>query len=151
MKVLACDPQVGLPAWIGGGSIDDVCAKAEIVSLHASADAGNADMIGTNQFALMRAGCLFINTARGELVDEDALLSALRSRRLGGAALDVLKVENSDDPRYVASAEALKDYARSHGNLILTPHIAGATFESMAKTEIFIAERLIGRATAAHR
>ena len=143
MKVIACDPRADLPDMLPRMSIDEVCANSDIVSLHATMRPENVDMFGSRQFALMCNGSLFINTARGELVDEEALLAELISGRLGGAALDVLKAENSVEARHVASAEALKLYARTHDNLILTPHVAGATFESMEKTEVFISERLL--------
>ena len=78
----------------------------------------------------------FINTARGELVDEDAVLAAVRSNRLAGAAIDVIANENGEN-RLAEWRELMTDR-----NLILTPHIAGATFDSMVKTELFIAKKL---------
>jgi phosphoglycerate dehydrogenase-like enzyme len=86
----------------------------------------------------MKEGALFINTARGELVDEEALLEALKSGHLGGAALDVLISERlvsiRDHPLVV--------YGRENDNLIITPHIGGCTEESMEKTEVFLARKL---------
>jgi D-3-phosphoglycerate dehydrogenase len=143
MTVLGCDSVAKTPDWIAKVEIEDLCARADVISLHATAISENSDMFSEREFGLMRRGAIFINTARGELVDEDALLAALRSGQLGGAALDVLKCENSDADQALASGSALKDYARRHDNLILTPHIGGATFDSMRKTEMFIAERLL--------
>jgi len=71
-------------------------------------------------------------------VDEAALLHALESGRIAGAALDVL----SDERSAGMSGNALVEYARSHDNLLITPHIAGCTLESMRKTENFLAEKL---------
>jgi len=111
-------------------------AESDIVSLHAAYSAADAGFFDC--FSAMKPGALFINTARGELIDEDALLSALRSGHLGGAALDVLADE---DARGMAD-HPLVAYARDHDNLIITPHIGGCTFESMTKTEEHMAEVL---------
>jgi D-3-phosphoglycerate dehydrogenase len=86
----------------------------------------------------MRRGAWFINTARGELIDETALLTALRSKWLSGAALDVFAAENSS----CVKENPLVAYARGHTNLIITPHIGGCTMESMKKTETFMAKKL---------
>jgi D-3-phosphoglycerate dehydrogenase len=86
----------------------------------------------------MKAGAWFINTARGELIDEMALLDGLRSGHLAGAALDVLCGENSDG----MEDHPLVAYARAHDNLLITPHIGGCTVESMEKTELFMATKL---------
>ena len=82
-----------------------------------------------------------VNTARGELIDAAALVDALAGDRLGGAALDVIPGERrADDP----DRQLLIEYARTGSNLLLTPHLGGATHESMARTEIFMAEKLKG-------
>ena len=87
----------------------------------------------------MKQGTLLINTSRGALIDECALLEALLSNRIGGAALDVLGDEVSLGQ---TGSHPLIEYARDHKNLLITPHIGGATHESMEKTEIFMAEKL---------
>jgi D-3-phosphoglycerate dehydrogenase len=89
----------------------------------------------------MKEGSYLVNTSRGEIIDEEALLSSLEAGDLAGAALDVLQGEYTDDPDWVKT-DPLVEYAASHSELIITPHIAGATYESMEKTEIFIAEKL---------
>ena len=81
-------------------------------------------------------GRYLINTARGELVDEGALLAAVRSNRLAGVAIDVIADENGENR--LAEWRTLLPGR----NLIVTPHIAGATFDSMKRTELFIAEKL---------
>jgi D-3-phosphoglycerate dehydrogenase len=86
----------------------------------------------------MKPGALFVNTARGELVDEPALLHALRSHRLAGAALDVLSGENANG----MGSHPLVAYAKDHDNLLITPHIGGCTKESMQMTELFLAQKL---------
>ena len=81
-----------------------------------------------------------INTARGEVIDEAALLSALKEKRIAGAALDVICGEQAGGNGSVRSA--LLDYARENANLIVTPHIGGATVDAMAATEVFMARKL---------
>jgi phosphoglycerate dehydrogenase-like enzyme len=95
-------------------------------------------MFGQSQFDRMKAEAWFINTARGELIDEAALLDALQKGKLAGAALDVLSGEH----RLSGGAHPLIEYAQRGGNLLITPHTGGCTAESMAKTEEFLAGRL---------
>ncbi len=101
------------------------------------------------ELAWLPAGAVLVNTARGGLLDEAALVRALESGRLAGAALDV--VENERDSRGPRGRPALPLPARAaatEGRLLITPHLAGASFDSMARTEIFIADKL-ARALAA--
>ena len=86
----------------------------------------------------MKPGAFFVNTARGELINEAALEEALVNRRLAGAALDVI----AGEPLARPEQHRLIRYAREHDNLLLTPHIGGCTRESMERTELYIADRL---------
>ena len=137
VRVLATDPNVNGPeAEVAMLSLDDLLEQSDIVSLHASCSPETAGLLGREQFQRMRGGAWFVNTARGELVDEAALLAALEEGRLAGAALDVLANENSGRNR------ELIEYARRTNNLLITPHIGGCTRESMEKTEVFLAGRI---------
>jgi D-3-phosphoglycerate dehydrogenase len=91
------------------------------------------------ELALLPEGAVIVNTSRGRIIDENALIDALEGKRLAGAALDVVSGER--DKEYHVQSELL-DYAATHDNLLITPHIGGATYESMAKTEIFMAHKL---------
>jgi D-3-phosphoglycerate dehydrogenase len=112
--------------------------QSDIITLHVNLCDATRKFFGREQFMAMKKGAYFVNTARGELVDEDALLEGLRSGWLGGAALDVLCDESSDGMGH----HALVDYVREHDNLIITPHIGGCTGESVEKTELFLARKL---------
>ncbi len=114
----------------GSCSLDEVLAKADIVSLHCPLTESNARMINSDSISKMKKGALLINTARGALVDEKAIADALNSARIAGAGLDVLSVEppNADNPLLSAK------------NCIITPHIAWATSEAR--------ERLLSVTTA---
>ncbi len=141
MRVLAYDPyRHDIPSSVPrGATLDAVLVAADVVSLHVPLNDQTSGLLGARELAMMKPGALLINTARGALLDEAALLAALTSGHLGGAALDVLCDEASLGP---AATHPLIAYARTHPNLLITPHIGGATYESMAKTEIFIAEKI---------
>lgn len=117
--------------------MDEMLAQADVVSLHANYTPENAKMINSRRFSAMKTGTVFINTSRGELVDEFALVSALKSKKLKGAGIDVINNEVRD-----LKNSPLIEYAKTHDNLIVTPHIGGATFESTEATEIFMARKL---------
>jgi len=107
----------------------------DIVILCASYSDENIAIIGKDQLDLMQ-GKYFINTARGELVDEAYLLQKVKSNHFKGLALDVLSSENGNN-----NLNRIRKYSETQ-NIIITPHIAGATYESMSKTEEFIVDKL---------
>jgi D-3-phosphoglycerate dehydrogenase len=96
-------------------------------------------MIAAEQLAQLRRGAILVNTARGAVLDETALLHALESGWLAGAALDVLRDEFTLG---AGAPNALIEYARRHDNLIITPHIGGSTQESIEKADLFIANKI---------
>lgn len=108
-------------------SFDDLLADADLVSLHhrfvdaPEAEGGNDEHFGASEFARMRRGARFVNTARGRLVDETALADALVSGHLASAALDVFRYEPlpDDHPFFDIPAD----------RLLMTPHIAGAPID----------------------
>jgi glycerate dehydrogenase len=103
-------------------SLDEVLRTADVLSLHCPLNAATTGLIGARELALMKPEALLINTARGALVDLDALVQALRCGDLGGAAIDVLPEEPP------ASGSPL--FAPGIPNLLVTPHIAWAAFEA---------------------
>lgn len=111
--------------------------RADIITCHASLNDTSRGMFNAERFAQMKHGAYFINTARGAIVDEGALLGALESGHLAGAALDVVQDEPYVNP-------ALVEFARREpGRLIITPHCAGATVEGLHATELMIARKLV--------
>ncbi len=132
--VVAADPGVE-----GTLPLEELLRVADVVSLHARLTAETQGFFGRKEFGAMKPGAWFLNTARGELVDEAALLEALESGRLVGAALDVLAGEEAGG----MGQHPLVRYARKRRNLLITPHLGGGTTESMEKTERFLAEKLV--------
>jgi D-3-phosphoglycerate dehydrogenase len=134
VTVRAFDPYVD-PSTVSDvtivSSLDALLSGSDVVSVHARATADNTHLISAAQFATMPAGSIFINTARETLVDESALLAALRSGHLAGAALDV----NEPDGPW-RDLVALP-------NVILTPHIAGATHETLARGAAMLADEIV--------
>jgi D-3-phosphoglycerate dehydrogenase len=102
-------------------SFDRLLEISDFVSIHAPLMPATRGLFNAEVFGKMKAGALLINTARGPLVDEDALVSALDSGRLGGAALDVVAVEPlPKDSRLIG-----------RDNVILTPHTAFYSVEAL--------------------
>lgn len=98
----------------------ELVRAADIVSLHCPLNEQTRAFLGKDQFASMKEGAIVVNTARGGLIDEEALVQSLKSGRLGCAALDVFSVEPLPHSSELARLE----------NVILTPHIGGITRES---------------------
>lgn len=140
-RVLATDPNLTadtIEPGITVVSLHELLQEADVVTLHVNLDQGTMGFFGREQFAKMKKGAWFVNTSRGELIDENALLHSLQSGHLRGAALDVLRDEHSVS----LHNHPLVAHAREHDNLLITPHIGGCTVESMEKTELFLAEKL---------
>jgi phosphoglycerate dehydrogenase-like enzyme len=98
---------------------------------------GTRGLVSAAVLARAKPGAVLVNTARGGFVDERALLEALASGRLAGAALDVLSGEPAIDARHPLVA-----WAASHDNLLVVPHIGGNTHESFARTEEIVARKV---------
>jgi D-3-phosphoglycerate dehydrogenase len=122
------------------GSLGELLERSDVLLVHVSLDATTAGSIGTAELAQLPNRALLVNTARGAILDEAAVVDALRSGHLAGAAVDVLDGELAPGG---PGASPLRSYASENPErAIVTPHIAGATWESMHRTEVFLAERL---------
>jgi D-3-phosphoglycerate dehydrogenase len=120
-------------------SLPELLRQSDVLSLHVPLNAETAGMIGAKELALLPQGAVVVNTARGAILDGQALLESLQQGKLAGAALDVLVDERE---QYSAVREQLLAYAQTCSNLLITPHIGGATEESMCATELFMANKL---------
>jgi D-3-phosphoglycerate dehydrogenase / 2-oxoglutarate reductase len=133
MHVLVYDPYIDLQESSTYGvqrvSLDEVLSLADIVSIHCKLTDETRGLIGTRELDLMKSTAYLINTARASVVDRQALLDALRTRRIAGVALDV----------YWEEPLKLDDELIGMENVIHTPHIAGATSEmELRTTEILL-------------
>jgi D-3-phosphoglycerate dehydrogenase len=138
MQVLAFDTGTwDPPDYVSRCStIDELLGQSDVFSIHIPLNERTAGSIGRGELARLPKGAVLLNTSRGEIIDERALIEAMDSGHLLGAAVDVVDSE-SKFPQSV-----LLDYARNHRNLVVTPHIAGATFEAVEKTDLFVINRL---------
>jgi (S)-sulfolactate dehydrogenase len=143
MNVSAFDPLLPKDhaAWqlASSASLDELIARSDVISLHVPLIASTKRMIGPSQIAAMKRGSVIINAARGGVIDEAAVVDALRSGQLGGAALDVFETEPLD----VAAGTLFADVP----NLILTPHIAGVTEESNVRVSEVTARTVLAHLT----
>jgi D-3-phosphoglycerate dehydrogenase len=120
MDVIGYDPYAEyIPDLIRKTELDELLSSADFVSVHVPLNDQTRGMIGRREFARIKPGAIFINTSRGAVTDEDALLTALVEGRLAAAGVDVLDGEPNID------LHPLVQYARTHDNLIITPHIGG--------------------------
>jgi len=116
-------------------SMDELLATADVVSLHVPDVPSTRNMMRAEHFAQMKKGAIFINAARGTTVDIPALADAIKSKHLGGAAIDVFPKE----PK--ANDEIFESELRGLENVILTPHIGGSTLEAQANIGLEVAEK----------
>jgi D-3-phosphoglycerate dehydrogenase len=143
LEVVAWRRSAPLPPGVGAAdSLEDLLARADIVSLHVPASPETRGLIGAAQLAAMKPTAWLVNTARGSLVDTGALLAALRDGQIAGAGLDVT------DPEPLPSDHPL----RTRDDVVLTPHIAFASDGSLAelarKAATNVADVLAGRTPA---
>lgn len=120
MRCLGYDPgATSLPATVERRDLESLLDQSDIVSLHVPLLRDNAGFFDAGCFARMKRGSIFINTSRGDLTDEAALLRGLEDGHLAAAGLDVLTGEPDIE------SHPLRAYAVTHGNLVITPHIGG--------------------------
>jgi D-3-phosphoglycerate dehydrogenase len=148
MQVIACDQD---PALISPPatplSFGELFESSDVISVHVTASPENRNLIDRTAIARMKPGAVLINTARGFIVDEAALAEAISSGHLGGAAVDVLQGEEEGN----LGSGALVACARAGHNVLITPHIGGATREAIAQTEAAVIEVLAARLSARRR
>jgi D-3-phosphoglycerate dehydrogenase len=118
------------------GSVAELLEVADVVSLHVDGRVGNAGLFESEQFAAMRPGSVFLNLSRGFVVEQGALAEHIRSGHIAGAAIDVFPVE----PK--AQGEPFESELQGLPNVILTPHVGGATEEAQKHIGRFVAEKL---------
>ncbi len=138
MKVIAHDPGVtseqAESLRVDLRPLEVVIQQADVLSLHAKLSSSTRHMLDERRLGLAKKGVLIVNTARGGLIDDAALVKALQSGQVGGAALDVY------DPEPLAADSPL----RTAPNVLLTPHLAASTHEAQTRVAVEIASALSG-------
>ncbi len=134
MNVQAFDPYAPhlAASWRRVTDLNELLASSDVVSLHVPASPSTRHLIGSESLARMRSEAILINTARGPLVDEQALLAALNNRRLAGAGIDVW------DPE----PPALDNPLLSHPLVVATPHMAANTREGVRRSQVTAARQV---------
>jgi len=134
MKVLAYDPFVSSDRFrelgVEGGTLDEVLAGADFLTLHLPLTEETRGSIDAAAIERMRDGVRIVNAARGELVDEQALIASLESGKVAGAAIDVFAREPYDGPLLGAP------------NVVVTPHLAASTEEAQDRAGVIVAEQV---------
>ncbi|HEY3922740.1 MAG TPA: phosphoglycerate dehydrogenase [Gaiellaceae bacterium] len=134
MRVVAYDPFVSAERFrelgVESAAIDEVLARADFLTLHLPLNDETRGVVNEKAIAKMKDGVRIVNAARGELVDEHALVVALESGKVAGAALDVFPKEPYDGPLLQAP------------NLIVTPHLAASTDEAQDRAGVIVAEQV---------
>ena len=138
-KTLAFDPSFygRMTSHLSLSTLGWLFRSSDIITIHVPLNDSTRGLIGAKELVAMKPTAFLVNTSRGQVIDEAALETALQNRTIAGAALDVLADEwgeIKDNP--------LVKYARTHQNLLLTPHLGGCTVESMAATERFMVKKL---------
>ncbi len=118
--------------------LDQLLEVSDFVSLHVPLLPSTRHLISTAEFAMMKKTAFLVNTARGPVVDEKALLRAIRTKRIAGAALDVFECEPAIDCDVTDNLEL-----KSFSNIILTPHIGSATIEAREAMSMVAAQNII--------
>lgn len=131
------DEQLALGNATKCSSIEEVLSLADFVSLHVDDNKANTNLFNAERFAQMKKGSVFINLARGFVVDISALVDALKSGHIKGAAVDVFPEEPAANGDFYTELKGLE-------NVILTPHIGGSTLEAQRDIADFVPNKIMG-------
>ena len=138
MRVLGCDLQPFDIPEVERVDFDALLRESDAISIHIHMTPENRHLFNAETFAKMKDGVILVNTSRGDLIDEQALIAALESGKLAAFGADVLHDEWRED----MAESPIVQYAREHTNVVITPHMGGATRKSIADARIFSARKL---------
>lgn len=137
MSVCAFDPMIEKATMADFGAekldLENLLAQSDIISLHCGLNQHTQNIINENNIALMKPGMMLINTARGELINENALLAALEQGRISKAAIDVYTIEPPPKNNPLIN----------HPKIIATPHLGASTQEAQTRVATLLAEQTI--------
>lgn len=131
LRLLGCDPYVNeMPPDVMKCDLDQLLAESDFISIHVHLTDGTSGMIGAAEMSKMKRGVILINTSRGGLIDESALISAMESGTIAAAGLDVIDGEWLEDKFH----HPLIAYSRKNPRLLITPHVGGTCNEAVMQT-----------------
>lgn len=139
MRVLGCDRAPKRPAGVELVDFDTLLRESDFLSIHVHMEPENYHLFNDLTFGLMKHGAILVNTSRGDIVDEAALIRSLKSGRLAAYGTDVLHDEWRVDMRQ----SPLVQYAMEHDNVVIVPHIGGCTLRSIVDARVFTAKKLV--------
>ncbi|WP_224962296.1 phosphoglycerate dehydrogenase [Geomonas subterranea] len=138
-EVLACDPYIAEKRAHDLGvklvTLDEIIKNCDIITVHTPLTSETHNMIGQKELAAMKDGVIIINAARGGIINEEAMLEALDSGRVAGAAFDVWSQEPPD-------SEILKKLI-GHEKMVVTPHLGANTFEAQVNVAVDVAKEIL--------
>jgi len=131
--------------YVPGGepSVLDLARKSDILSIHAIANKETHGLVSRKVLESLPPGAVVVNTARGELLDEDALIDLMESGHIYAAGLDVLRDEFNPDFKDAYQGSRTRAFAKKCDRLVLTPHIGGSTIDAWTETERFVIDKSI--------
>ncbi len=138
MKVIAHDKLDIKLSNVNMVSFDELVSKSDFLSIHIHLTKENENIINDTVFNNMKPSSILINTARGKLIDENALLNALKSKKIKGAVLDLIDGEWDSN----ILSHKLIQYSKFNSNLVISPHIGGATIESINGARVFMINKI---------
>ena len=145
MDVIAYDPSIDAVKAMEQQNVrykdwDTIFKESDIISIHINLTGDTHNIVGKNEFDLMKEEAVLINTSRGQIINEEDLLVALKNKKIRSAALDVLATENLQGHPHTNKLIA---YSRQNDNLLITPHIAGSTHESIKSVVEFVIQKFL--------
>lgn len=143
MEIIYTDPNVKSPNpnW-NKVSFDTLLKQSDFISIYVHLEKDTHNMFNKKTLAKMKKTAYLINVSRGDIVNEKDLIEALDKKKIAGYATDVLTGENHFKNNSSAS-HPLVEYAKTHSNVIISPHIGGVTHESRRDTDIFMAQKIV--------
>jgi len=138
MNILGFDPNIDrLPEYVNSASLEEIMRESDVISIHVHLTDKTIEMINKNLISKIKKGAIFVNTSRGELTDEKALVESLKSGRLSSVGVDVL----SGEPNI--KQNPLWKYSQNNNNVIITPHIGGFCPDAVDTVVDFSCSRII--------
>lgn len=135
MNICYVDPYVDNSNYTRCDTLNNLLSISDVISIHVHLKEDTQSLLAAHNTGMMKNGCLLINTSRGKIVDEEALVQAMVEGKISGIATDVLADELHDIKRSPLWLARQKNH-----NIIITPHIGGATYDAMWACEEFIVE-----------